>query len=256
MRCSLAPAAYHPPADYGSEQAFIRAAQRYPAMNLPPTNHVLVHYENVCDIDTTILDNKNAMLVLLVGAGRTTLNLSLVEKLLLHAASVQLVRLASKGKNALDFTLAYYLGCCATAHPNGFFHIISKDKGFDPLVEHLQGQHIRVRRHDDFATLNFSPRPKPSTGELAVRPPNPTPHPTPEAKVPSDGMPSEQVLAYLRKTPSNRPKTRKKLLSYVVTHLGNATSETEAESVIEDLCQGGHVVIDAKGAVTYWLDRK
>ena len=33
-------------------------------MNLPsPTNHVLVDFENVCQIDTTILENKNVVLV-------------------------------------------------------------------------------------------------------------------------------------------------------------------------------------------------
>lgn len=60
-------------------------------------------FENVCDIDATILDNKDVMLVLLVGATRKTLDLDLVEKLLPHASSFRLIRLASNGKNALDF---------------------------------------------------------------------------------------------------------------------------------------------------------
>ncbi len=226
-------------------------------MNLPnPTNHVLVDFENVCDIDTTILENKNVMLVLLVGAARKTLDLALVEKLLTHAASVQLIRLASSGKNALDFALAYYLGCSATADPHGFFHIISKDKGFDPLVEHLQGRHVRVRRHDDFATLHFSPRPKPLSSEQAATLPSPPPAPKLEANGPVDDELSGQVLAHLRRAPRNRPKNRKKLLSYVVTHLGNGTSETAAESVIGNLCQTGCVLIDAKGAVSYRLEEK
>ncbi len=102
-------------------------------MNLPnPMNHVLVDFGNVCDIDATILDNGSVKLVLLVGAIRKTLDL--VEKLLPHAAAVQLVRLTSSGKNALDFALAYYLGCSATTDPRG------------PFYKNIQGQGIRSSR--------------------------------------------------------------------------------------------------------------
>ena len=40
----------------------------------------------------------------------------------------------------------------------------------------------------------------------------------------------------------------------VVTHLGNGTTEAQAESVVENLSQAGHVVDDSKGALTYWLE--
>jgi hypothetical protein len=65
-----------------------------------------------------------------------------------------------------------------------------------------------------------------------------------------------QVLAHLRKTPNARPKSRKKLVSYVVTHLGNGASEIEAEGLIENLSQAGLVVIDSKGAINYSLEEK
>ena len=82
-------------------------------MNLPmnpAAKHVLVDFGNVCDIDSTLLGSKNVAFTLLLGAGQTKLNVALVEQLLLNAPSVQLVRLTSRGKNALDFALAYYLG--------------------------------------------------------------------------------------------------------------------------------------------------
>src|SRR5678815_4874620 len=121
-----------------------------------PTNHVLVDFENVCKIDQTIFQNKNVTLTLLLGAGQTKLDVALVEQLLLNAASVRLVSLTSRGKNALDFTLAYYLGQAVVADPTGCFHLVSKDTGFDPLVEHLQSKNRRVHRHDDFGTLTFT----------------------------------------------------------------------------------------------------
>ena len=50
------------------------------------------------------------------------------------------------GKNALDFHIAYYIGRLATQHPDAFFHIVSRDTGFDPLVKHLKGQQILCQR--------------------------------------------------------------------------------------------------------------
>ena len=51
----------------------------------------------------------------------------------------ELVRLTEPGKNALDFHIAYYLGQLALKEPDAFFHIVSKDTGFDPLIQHLNG---------------------------------------------------------------------------------------------------------------------
>src|SRR5258706_7373163 len=107
----------------------------------PPVNHVFVDFENVHEIDLAIIGAKAVSFTLLLGSRQTKLDVSIVEKLLEHAASVQLVRLTSTGKNALDFTLAYYVGRAVAADPTGFFHIVSKDAGYDPLIEHLRSQH-------------------------------------------------------------------------------------------------------------------
>src|SRR5438477_9405351 len=143
-----------------------------------PVNHVFVDFENVHEIDLAVIGSKAVSFTLLVGPRQPKLDVSLVEKLFEHAVAVQLVRLTSAGKNALDFTLAYYVGRAVAADPTGFFHIVSKDAGYDPLIEHLRSKHIRARRHDDFTTLTFS---------WPAKPPTPTsrpavPKPKPESK--------------------------------------------------------------------------
>ena len=45
------------------------------------------------------------------------------------------VEIDGSGPNALDFHIAYYIGELATADPTGSFHVISKDKGSDPIFE-------------------------------------------------------------------------------------------------------------------------
>jgi hypothetical protein len=80
-----------------------------------PVNHVFVDFENVHEIDLAVIGGKAVSFTLLVGPRQTKLDVSLVEKLFEHAVSVQLVRLTSSGKNALDFTLAYYVGRAVAA---------------------------------------------------------------------------------------------------------------------------------------------
>ncbi|MBS7818371.1 PIN domain-containing protein [Wohlfahrtiimonas chitiniclastica] len=59
------------------------------------------------------------------------------------------VQLKDSAENALDFFIAYYIGTLSHTKDDLYFHIISNDKGYDPLIEHLtdQGQKIdRIHR--------------------------------------------------------------------------------------------------------------
>lgn len=200
---------------------------------LTPMNHVFVDFENVHEIDLSVIGNKIVTFTLLLGAKHSKLDVLLVEKMMEHASSVQLLRLASSGKNALDFALAFYLGKAATTDPTGFFHIVSKDKGFDPMVEHLRSRHINVRRYDNFSTLTFS-APAKSNG------------------VPTDDLFS-RVIEHLRKNKTNRPKQKKTLMRHLLGLAGNSATEAAALDLIEKLQKAGHIDIGDKEAVAYRL---
>lgn len=194
-------------------------------------NHVFVDYENVHEVDPAVIGARSVSLTLLLGARQTRLDAALVEKLMEHAASVQLVRLTTSGENALDFALAYYVGRAAAADPTGHFHIVSKDTGFDPLIEHLRSRHIDAHRHNDFTALTFA--------ESAKSP----------SVLPEDLMP--RVLEHLAKHVNNRPKRKKTLLSHLRAFLGNAVTEADVVGLVEKLCQVGRLSIGDKDAVTY-----
>jgi hypothetical protein len=227
-----------------------------PATDLPPpVNHVFVDFENVQKIDLAVIGNKGVTFTLLVGPRQTKLGVSLVEKLVEHAASVQLVRLTSAGRNALDFTLAYYVGRAVAAYPAGYFHIVSKDAGYDPLIEHLRSRHIRARRHGDFATLTFSgpakpPAPIPPAATSKRKPPS-----KPKAQPPVLDEWETRVLEHLRKPATKRPRNRQKLVSFLIAHLGRKITETEALKLVENLSQAGFLTIDEKGKATYFIER-
>ena len=194
-------------------------------------NHVFVDFENVPKVDLALIGAASVSFTLLLGARQTKLDAALVEKLMEHAASVQLIRLTSSGKNALDFALAYYVGRAVMADPTAYVHIISKDTGFEPLIKHLRSRHIHVRRHDNFSTLTFSGSVKPSTS-------------TSEELLP-------RVMEHLRKNTSNRPKRKKTLVSHLRAFLGKTFTEADVMDFVEKLCEAKHLSIGEKDAVTY-----
>jgi hypothetical protein len=205
---------------------------------VPPLNHVFVDFENVHHFDASIIGTKSVNFTLLLGAKQTNLDAELVEKLMEHAASVQLIRLTSSGKNALDFALAYYVGRAVSTNAHTFIHIISKDKGFDPLIEHLRSRHIHAHRHDSFAELTFSA--KPNVGAE-----------TPKAVTTSQKEPLNRVLKHFRQYANNRPKKKKTLLNQLKSQLGKNASDADAVALLEKLQKAGHISIGDKDAVTY-----
>ena len=210
-------------------------------------NHVFVDFENVPRVDFTVIGNKAVSFTLLLGAKQTKLDADLVEKLLEHAANVHLVRMATSGKNALDFTLAYYLGRAVLADPTAYFHIVSKDTGFDPLIEHLRSRHIHARRHDDYTTLTFSA----SAKSVAV--PVPVAAPVrPPVRVPQDDL-QTRALAHLRKNTTNRPKRQKTLVSNLLALAGKTATEADISTLIQKLIKAKYLSLSDKGAVTYHL---
>jgi hypothetical protein len=216
-----------------------------PADLSPPWNHVFVDFENVTKIDFAALGTKPATYTLLLGAKQTRLETGLVEELMKHAGKVELVRLTSSGKNALDFALAYYIGRAAVVDPTGYFHIVSKDQGFDPLIDHLKSRQIRAHRHDDFSTLSFSGPPKRTAAAAAPR--------VAASMVPLPELPLERALQHLKKHPNNRPKQEKTLVRHLRNLLGKTATEADAQALMKTLKDKGHVRITDKGPVSYHL---
>ena len=216
-------------------------------------NHVFVDFENVHKVDLAVIGSEAVSFTLLVGARQTKLDVALVEKLFEHAVSVQLVRLTSSGKNALDFTIAFYVGRAVAADPTGHFHIVSRDTGYDPLIAHLRSRHISAYRHSSFESLPFVSPAKPATPIAA---PVRKAKPQAQAKVVADDLNEleAQVLEHFRTHPTARPRTQKSLIRFLIAHLGHKITEPEVMSLIKGLGQAGCLVIGDKDRVTYYLD--
>ena len=221
---------------------------------LPPVNHVFVDFENVHTVDLAVIGSQAVSFTLLVGPRQTKLDASLVEKLFEHAVSVQLIRLASSGRNALDFTLAYYVGRAVAADPTGVFHIVSKDAGYDPLIKHLRSRHISAERHDNFDTIPFAGVARPATPAPLPVAAKPKPRLNPESQPATLGELETRVLEHFRKPSVTRPGTKKTLVRFLIAYLGHKLTEADALSLVDTLAQAGHLVIGDKGKVTYHLE--
>ena len=237
-----------------------------------PVNHVFVDFENVHEIDPATFASKAINLTLLLGPAAKKLDIAIVEQFVAHAAAVHFIRLETKGKNAVDFALAYYLGQAVLADPTGYFHIISKDKGYDPLVEHLKTKKRHVHRHDSFASLLATIQPKPVHTPGSTLAPNPSsgavapqktesqshapakppvlPAPKPQPPKPSLSEAAEHLRINLAGSIS-RPLTRKTLTRHAITVLGNKHSEEEVNAIIKMLCTANKIAINAQDKVEY-----
>jgi len=226
--------------------------------SLPPVNHVFIDFENVHEVDLSLVGEKLVDLTILLGPKQTKLDVDLVEKILQHANSVQLIHLTEPGRNAVDFALAYYVGRSAALDPSGYIHIISGDTGYDPLIAHLRRNHVKAHRHPDFESLKN--RLNPPSGTTAGVPATPTPKAKPQPPsntpplkpaAPSLDERATHALEHLHGHPKNRPAREATLLSHMRTLFGNKITEGETATVVKTLRLAGHIAINEKGAVTY-----
>ena len=117
------------------------------------TNYVLIDFENVQPKNLGLLGEQPFEVYVFIGANQTKLPRNVVVAMQALGQRAQYVEIDGSGPNALDFHIAYYMGALTAADSEGNFHIVSRDKGFDPLIRHLKGKKIRVRRIVDVAEI-------------------------------------------------------------------------------------------------------
>lgn len=106
--------------------------------------HLLIDFENIQPQNLDKLPEKETHIWLFLGVTQKMLPIDLVESLLRFGDSAHLIRLQKTGKNALDFYLSYYLGQITATDPQATIGILSRDGGYDILVEHiLDNQHAQ-----------------------------------------------------------------------------------------------------------------
>lgn len=117
------------------------------------TNHVLIDYENVQPENLSGLEADCFRVVMFIGENQNKLAFPVVQAMQQLGERASYVKIAGNGSNALDFHIAYYLGRLAEQEPSAFFHVISRDGGFDPLIKHMRAANIYVQRSPSVAEI-------------------------------------------------------------------------------------------------------
>ena len=118
-----------------------------------PTNYVLIDFENVQPKNLEILKSHPFQILVFVGENQTKVSFDLASAMQSFGGNAQYIKISGNGPNSLDFHIAYYIGYLSLKDPEGYFHIISKDSGFDPLIKHLREKKIRIYRERDLAEI-------------------------------------------------------------------------------------------------------
>jgi len=224
-------------------------------------NVLLVDFENVQPADVGLLKDGPFKVKIFLGSNQAKVPVSLAVALQSLGSNAEYVVLESVGKNALDFHIAYYLGLLSSEDKSAYFHIISRDTGFDPLVKYLKGRKILISRSACIADIAYfksvapasvvafspaidivacAPLEAPATAPKVVRaPPQVQPSPSPASDIHI-----RLAIADLTKRKSSKPRTEKTLVSTLLAVFKKELSEKQVVKLVATLKNRGVVKID------------
>lgn len=194
------------------------------------TNYVLIDFENVHPKNLELLTKHPFEVFVFVGASQTKVPFDLADSMQLLGTSARYIKISGNGQNALDFHIAFYVGELAGKDPHAQFHIVSKDKGFDPLIQHLNGRGIRIQREKDIAEIPI------------LRVPNTT----------SDDEKIKAIVKNLGGRGQSRPRKVKTLETTINTLFTKKLDKSELASIVKELQKRKLIVVNQEN-VSYKL---
>lgn len=123
-------------------------------------------YENVQRIDLSMLDQSYRAIVF-VGAKQETPKAARRPTTAHRFQRVDFQKVDGSGRNALDFYIAFHLGRTLETAPETECYVLSRDKGFDPLLVHVNRNGVKCRRIASIEELVPAPE---QTLAVAVEP--------------------------------------------------------------------------------------
>lgn len=185
------------------------------------TNYVLIDYENVQPEAISVLNKEHFNVIVFVGANQSKVSFDTAAVLQQMGDRAQYIKISGNGHNALDFHVAYYIGELANKHPEAYFHIVSKDSGFDPLIAHLKTKKILVCRSKDVSEIPI------------IKASN--------SKSPSEKL--EVIIADLKRRGASKPRAVKTLSSTINSMFQKQLPESELASLLSTLVSKGLISI-------------
>ena len=118
-----------------------------------PNKLLLVDFENVQQVDFSRLD-KTYKVSIFVGASQKNVSIELVTNAQNFGIPVEWKKIEGNGSNALDFHIAMELGRILEKSNKPECIVLSKDKGFDPLLKFLNKAGLKCTRLNSLLELD------------------------------------------------------------------------------------------------------
>lgn len=184
-------------------------------------NIVLIDFESVQPKSISSLEQDFFKVIVFVGASQAKVPFEVAAVLQRMGQNAEYVKIIGDGKNALDFHIAFYIGQLAAQDPTAYFHIISKDSGFDPLIKYLKSRKIfSARSHsiDDIPLLK----------SINNKPP---------------GERAQLFMEKLRLPKVTKPRAFKTLSRAIAAFFQKQISDEEIEAIITVMQKTGFITI-------------
>lgn len=183
-------------------------------------NYVLIDYENVQPKNLALLIDHEVWVKVFVGEELAKVPFDLAAALQSLGNKAEYIKINGSGPNALDFHIAFYMGKIASGDSSAYFHIISKDKGFDPLISHMKSMNILAMRERDIADIPFI-----------------------KIKATSKGERASQYISYLQAR-GNKPGRVASLKNSIKNHFRNMVPDEELSELLDELVQRKVVIVN------------
>lgn len=185
------------------------------------TNYVLIDFESIRPELHSFLDREHFKTLVFVGANQNKVPFETAAALQRLGARAEYVKISGNGPNALDFHIAFHIGRLSERSPDSFFHVISKDKGFDPLIRHLKDEKIFAARWEDVRDI---PLVKAA-----------------EARTASDRA---TLFAERLSSSASKPRRTTTLTGSIHSFFSKTLSDDETADVVAELVRRGVVALD------------
>ncbi|MCX8021702.1 MAG: PIN domain-containing protein [Syntrophorhabdaceae bacterium] len=180
---------------------------------------LMIDYENIQGISLNGIDPERVEVWFFVGKSQNKIPFELVESTQPFGKSLKWIKIEGNGKNNLDFHMIFELGRLTSERevPKDIY-ILSKDKGFDPVIQYANKFGLKAKRIVSLSQLPSSDLGMPKSDHTAA------------------------VIINLSKIPPpRRPRTRASLAMHLKNTFSGRMEEREIETIVEQLFIEGKI---------------
>lgn len=221
------------------------------------SKYILVDFENVHESNYKELLSQDVHLKVFLGESQNKIPTELVLGIQDAAGLGRLIQISGNGKNALDFHIAYELGRIFSNDKNAECVIVSKDTGYDPLIENIRKEFGKKSccRVESMEKLG-SPKKAATKVKKIEKKAEPKPPATPKATTKVDMILSiENIIKWLKKSSNNRPSSVDTFIKSVqnLAKPKGGIKKKLVENLLKDLEMQKKLTISDKGTIKYRL---